>query len=64
MRKGMGDEFRVKYCSKCRRVWERNSLDTKIAGSYTYHEDFPTIALPRLHCKECIEKLLNKEGVR
>jgi vacuolar-type H+-ATPase subunit I/STV1 len=56
MPKGMGDEFRVKYCLECRRVWERNSLDTKVAGSYTYHEDFPTIALPREQCKECKER--------
>ena len=38
----------LKYCEKCKYVWEKSST-----GSIIYHSDLPTYKLPRINCKKC-----------
>tara|TARA_R110000787_G_scaffold3780_1_gene14575 strand:+ start:2871 stop:3044 length:174 start_codon:yes stop_codon:yes gene_type:complete len=38
----------LKYCEKCKYVWEKSST-----GSIIYHSDLPTYKLPRINCKNC-----------
>jgi|TARA_R100000084_G_scaffold21041_3_gene7151 hypothetical protein len=44
----------LKYCTKCRKVWENNS---RIGGSskdvINYYDDFPTYGKKREICRGC-----------
>ena len=38
----------LKYCEKCKYVWEKSST-----GSILHHSDLPTYKLPRIICNKC-----------
>ena len=41
---------RLKYCLKCKRVYEVNVL---YFGKEIHYDSMPTYGLPRITCKEC-----------
>ena len=41
---------RLKYCLKCKKVWEQNALYIKKEIHYSH---MPTYGLPRITCNKC-----------
>ena len=43
----------LKYCTKCRLVWEKGSRAYGGNKNTLYYEDFPTIGKERKTCEKC-----------
>ena len=46
------DELNLKFCIKCKTVWERFHYRTSRVNKY---QDMPTYGIPRKDCDECRE---------
>ena len=44
---------RLKYCLKCKKVWEQNALYIK---KEIHYDHMPTYGLPRVDCSNCKNK--------
>ncbi len=45
--------FKVKFCNKCRRCWEKTWFDCKLR--IKYYDEFTTYGLERKDCEKCSE---------
>ena len=43
----------LKYCTKCRKVWENSSRTGGSITKVVYYDDFPTIGKDRKTCEKC-----------